>query len=534
MPTPSITIELDLDSDSATFSKYVLTDTTDWVGLGFTLADMQGIFIVTDPMGIYYTGSFSSPDTDGSVPDMVFNTLALRQNSLNGYLLGSYSITYQAKDTSTGDIYEVTEAFEVAPPSGVIDSDGIIQTGVVTHTVNPFTLVLTITDDTNHGSYTTRSRTMYLDPPQFTGLPQVTSAGPTLTYTFSWVNTAYSLLVDTLLTYVDGAVTLSVRMQYLEAITVQIPQNLAALYDCFVRFHQYWAAQASAHGGALNLSPALRDDYFYVIGCMLAIEDAMKVQNYTVMEAQITEASATMSKYVNCDCACDDTDAPVLANPYAGGATSYTFAATYPVVVTVVGSTVTYSINAAYLAALVTITDALQSSDGSITVSSSTTGSTKTWNLVTRNHMGFTAVISYVSGNDLSCTISNEYRSGTRYVDVTGAWKSGNNVQLEGYGTFASAAELEAAPAVFYIKDFLTTSGGTPTDKLDIDIIQLLNSGAAADDYTQASLYRIEPFGKTTDKFRFRLVDAVTGLDVTVSQFISTIASMTITVKINQ
>lgn len=534
MPTPSITIKADLDSASATFGKYVLTDTTDWVAEGYVLANITGYFVVTDPLGLYRTGSFGTPDTDGSIPDMVFNTLALRQNSDLGYLLGDYNVTYYAEDSASSDVFSVSVDFTIEAQGDVLGTDGVIGTGVVEHTINPFTLVLTITDETDWGDPTTDSRTMYLDPPEFTGLPQVTNAGPTLTYTFSYVNVAYSLEVDSLLTYVSGAFTLAVRAIYLEAITVQVPQSVAALYKCFNRFYAYVVAQAVPYGGIQNIKGSIRDDFFFVIATIMDMEMSAKISNFTQMETDIALAQATMVKYVPCDCACDTTQ-PTLADPYAGsGATSYTFAATYPVTVSVVGTTVTYALDAAFLASITgLLTDVIQSTDTSVVVTSSVTGTTKTWNLAQKNSMGLTALLEYTAGNNISVTISNEYRQGTRYVDVTGAWKTNNNIQVEGY-PFASVAALEAAPAVFFIKDFLTTPGTTPTDKIDLDSVQILNAGASATDYTQSKKFVLSMIGLTTDKIRFQLFDAISGLPVSMYRFVNEIASMTITLKINQ
>lgn len=535
MPTPTITINLDLDSDSATFEKYVLEDTTDWVAEGYVLANITGYFVVTDPLGLYRTGSFASPDTDGSTPDMVYDDLELRQNSDLGYLLGTYSISYFAKDSASGDVFSTTVEFVVDPPTDVIDSDGIIQDGIVTHTINPFTLVLAISDDTDHGDYTSLTRVMYLDPPEFTGLAQVTSAGPTLTYTFSWVNTAYSLLVDSLVVYTDDDYTLTVRMKYLEAIVVRVPQNMAALYQCFIRFTEYFNAQASLYGGIYNLKGNLRDDYFYCIGLFTELEASVKISDFTTTEAVFTAIEALMNKYVPCDCSCDDTDKPVLANPYVNGeAQTYTFAATYPVVVSVVGSTVTYSLDAAFVAQVAAIAaSVVDSPDSSVSVSSATVSGVTTYSLSVKNSFAFKALIEYSAGFNMSVTLSNSNRQGTRYVDPTGAWASGNNVQVVGY-PFASLAALKAAPAVFYIRNFLTTSGTTPADKLYLSELQILNTGAAEDDYTQNSGLRMEIFGQDTDMFKFRLVDATDGEQISMDRFIAEQQSIFITCKINQ
>ncbi len=533
MATPTITIEIDLDYDSATFEKYVLTDTTNWVAEGYILANITGFFVITDPLGAYYTGSFGSPDTDGS-SSMVFDTLGIRQNSELGILLGTYTVEYFAKDSVSGDEFSTSSTFEVDPPLEVIDADGVVQQGIVTHTINPFTLILSITDNTDHGDYASRTRVMYLDPPQFTGLPQVTGSGPTLTYNFSWVNTAYSLWVDTLLAYTEGDYTLTVRMKYLEAIVVQVPQNMATLYQCFIRFTEYFNAQASIYGGIANIKGNLRDDYFYTVALFVELEAAVKISDFTTSESVFTLVESTMNKYVACDCGCGDTTKPVLANPYAGGAESYTFAATYPVIVAVVGSTVTYSLAPAFVAAVSAIAaSVVNSTDGSVTVSSLTSGGVTTYTLSVKQSFAFNALLTYSSGSNISVTISNANRQGTRYVDPSAGWTAGNNLQVVGY-PFGSAAALNAAEAVFYIEDFLTTAGTTPPDKLDLSEIMILNVGESETDFTQQAKVRLEIHGKGTDKIYFRLVDALDGQPISMDRFIAEHNNLTITCKINQ
>ncbi len=67
----SFTVKFDLDSESATFQKFVLTNTTTYVDA--TLA--KGYWKVEGPMGVVYLGTIGSPDFDGSDPDWVLDTV---------------------------------------------------------------------------------------------------------------------------------------------------------------------------------------------------------------------------------------------------------------------------------------------------------------------------------------------------------------------------------------------------------------------------------------------------------------------------
>jgi hypothetical protein len=49
--TASITVVFDVDCESATFGKFIITDTSDYVGEGIALADVAGTVTVTYPDG---------------------------------------------------------------------------------------------------------------------------------------------------------------------------------------------------------------------------------------------------------------------------------------------------------------------------------------------------------------------------------------------------------------------------------------------------------------------------------------------------
>ena len=93
---------------------------------------------------------------------------------------------------------------------------------------------------------------------------------------------------------------------------------------------------------------------------------------------------------------------------------------------------------------------------------------------------------------------------------------------------------MNAAEAVFYIEDFLTTAGTTPPDKLDLSEIMILNVGESETDFTQQAKVRLEIHGKGTDKIYFRLVDALDGQPISMDRFIAEHNNLTITCKINQ
>jgi len=183
--------------------------------------------------------------------------------------------------------------------------------------------------------------------------------------------------------------------------------------------------------------------------------------------------------------------------------------------------------------------DALASNDSSVQLSSSVAGTIKTWNITVKNSCGFNFSASYSAGNDLSIVISGRTRQGTRYVDVenasvflaTGATP---NVQLNGF-PHASIAALNSELAVFKIQNFLAAPTGSDfTDKLDVDVTELIYAGAAEGDFTQPLKYVARVVSKLPNTFYIQLFNAVDGLPINMATFIINISSITFTIKINQ
>ena len=80
---PSFTIIFDVDKNSATYGKWLFTDTTNYSALGWNANDVIGWFNISYPNGNGYIGSQSSPDITGGGTN---NSISIPQDA-NGVWL---------------------------------------------------------------------------------------------------------------------------------------------------------------------------------------------------------------------------------------------------------------------------------------------------------------------------------------------------------------------------------------------------------------------------------------------------------------
>ena len=126
-----------------TSPKFVFTDVTDYSAQSVAIADITGVIEVTAPSGIVYTGG--SPDITGSV-SRINSTTILIPLANGSPEVGNYSFKYTATrvSTSVSVSYTVGYNFQYVSP-----------TGILTPTVDCLSPNLTSTDGTNYLSGST-------------------------------------------------------------------------------------------------------------------------------------------------------------------------------------------------------------------------------------------------------------------------------------------------------------------------------------------------------------------------------------------
>lgn len=539
--TPNFTINFNFDSESADFGKIVLTDSNPYAAAGYDPAVVKGIFKLTNPAGIvFYQGdlTYGSPDTNGGgTPDWVHKQ-AIPMISATGYMLGTYVIEYSIKIAGTPDeYYSTTVTYTLAPPSTVIDPEtGEIQDGALGYETKCFCRQIVLTDNTDYGVTTTKTRLITLHPPTLAEASDVTTSNVSLTYVFSVNYASYEYHLNTLVTYVSGSVTVTVRITAHQYQIVRCNKLSALLMDCYSRYAQAFFDELSDNGGKINLS--WFSDLLQLNTYLLKYTADLQIGNWSAVDATYDLMTEIIAKRITCPCSCDDQTEATLIDPYCGpvgDAGSYTFLSDGIITVTQVGSTVTYGFSAAYTTKIDSLLiDALQSTDASVTITSATVGSTKTWSLSVKNSIAFNVTISSVlASNDLTISSSDLVRQGNRYA--SGFPVSNTDIQIIGY-PHASTAALDAEKAVLYIKNFLTTAPGGGVDvpdKVDIEIRSLLLSGGSETDYYAPIPYRLAFHHSDNTGCYFQFLNTY-GFGISVGELRSVIQTLMLTVKINQ
>lgn len=537
----TITIKFDLDKNSGTFKKFVCTDTTDWVAEGEVLANITGYFKITGPMGAVYTGSFATPDTDGSAPDMVLNTVSIPQiNAVPEFLFGTYVFEYFSSNdggTTVLQTTSITYVFE-SPSEHVLTEDGAIASGSMEHEIDCFRTTITVTDETDYGAYSTLSRTMTMHYPAIAGEADVTSTGPVLSASFNVLNAAYELTVDSLVTYVTGSVTLSVRVLNQQYPIVKCSKLSAQLLRCYINYVNWFNGEVCSRGGHQFIRVEIIAEFLQVGGWIAAYNAALQIGDWTEVEELHDKIEDVINKRILCDCGCD-TDKPTIIIPYSeiAAATSYIFAAGPGLAVSTSGTSpviVTYKIADSFYAFLSALySDIVDSPDGSVSVSSAVVGTVKTWSLTVKNSLAFNIKIAYTAGNDPTLTVSDFVRQGTRYVaaiTTTGATPSAQIINFP----HGSLPALNGELAVFRFRSFLTTPTGSELpDKLDVDTTMVLQAGYSEGDYSAANSYYAKVVRKGTDEFFVQVFDQ-DHLPINMATFIAEITELHLTIKINQ
>lgn len=360
----TFTVDFCLDVESATFGKFILTDTSTaaYAAEGISLDDIQGVWTIIYPNGTTRLGDFGSPDISGGAT--VFNTLAIPKDANNAFLEGTYTFSYSVlvfAPSPPGAFFNLSNTYDFCPfvtPVSTIDPvKGALA--AITVEVDCFCLKITATDGTDYGNPTTTARVISIFPPPSLGLATATGSAASLVYAFSYTG-GYEINVNTLLTYVSTIFTTTVRVDSSVYKNVLCDRDLCGIITCFNTYYNDTLAKAAEFAGFKNLTTQEQDKWFQVNGAMVSFDSNLKCGNW----AEADTAYNTLKILLDCNCACTEDDAPKLVNPYCTGTGSNNsisiVAAGTGIEVTsaVVGATTTYTVAvaAATLASIVTNT----------------------------------------------------------------------------------------------------------------------------------------------------------------------------------
>lgn len=362
--TASITVVFDVDCESATFGKFVITDTSDYAGEGIALADVTGTVTVTYPDGDSTIAAIN-PSTS-----LVNNTIAIPQDANGDYMQGIYTFAYSI--VVTGSVqpgtYTTSSNYDYCPTLAFPASGCYLPQ--IAFISDCFCLRITATDETDYGTPTTITRDIILYPPPSLGLPSVSTSAASLVYPFSYTG-GYEVAVDTLVTYVDGIVTVSGRVKGSCYEEVKCDVNLCSLYNCMKKMFASLERKAGLLGGKNNLPLELQDKWDTLIELDMLFDHALKCGQYADAQTYYDRIEAL----VDCDCGCQEGAGPQLVNPYCGGGagsgttTVVTGTGNITVSSVTVGTTITYTVamTSGFVAQITAIQNSITALQASIT-----------------------------------------------------------------------------------------------------------------------------------------------------------------------
>jgi hypothetical protein len=300
----SFTIIFDVDKNSATYGKWLFTDTTDYTALGWNPLDVDGWLDISYPNGNGYAGSQSNPDFSGN-PPRVKNTISIPQDANGQWLQGTYSFTLNLFNSALTQTINTTISYKYCPPFKF----GLGDEGTISTQTDCFQYRLGITDKTHYGTPTTKTELITLYPPQPLidngDASVVTSNSSSLLYVFGYTGT-YVATVDTLLTYLttftNGSVTVTGRVTADKEISVQCSLNICSLIACYNDKLRKLTHQVSKSGYLESVDNALKTDMLMASFYLLAYKENAACGNYD----RATDDYNKLAKVLNCDCNCGD------------------------------------------------------------------------------------------------------------------------------------------------------------------------------------------------------------------------------------
>lgn len=408
---PTFTIVFDTDVQSGTYGKWVITDTTDYNGLGIAPANVSGAITLSYPDG---TGRIGVSGDILPAVSTTNNSLNIPLDSDGAFMEGTYTVTYQIVVTGnvTPGTYTSSITFEYCK---TLPSKPTLDTAV-----DCLCAELTVTDQTDLGNYTTVTRSYTVTPPPNLGLSTQAFTSKQFTYNLQYTGT-HSIYVNVATTYTPAtSVTVKERLVYANyEVDVTCDIDLCGLRSCISKFTKNVVSQSNKKGGWDALPLELKEQSILINLYAENFELAVQCSN----RDDITYYYNKIKDTLGCDCGCDSTtdNGNVRLTPICGSSSS--------------GNTVS-----------------VVSSDNSIDVTTSTVGTTTTFDLGIAQ--SYITLISTNQSNISSLQTQVNNLPTQQYYKLT------DDTYIGDVGNSASPAEED-------LYDFTLTAAGNANDTLE-------------------------------------------------------------------
>lgn len=298
--------KFDLDAEV-----FELEDISPYGAESIALADVDGIFTITDPNGvvIYTNTNFGTPDIDADV-SLIFGTVSIPKDTEGNFILGIYTFKYsiQVGGATQPGVYTKTEEFDFCKLLPTVD---------ITQVADCFCSKLTSTDITDYSNadatVEAAVRLHTIIPPAGSGLSNTVAALAAKTVTPITTKT-WSTTISTVVTWtfvddiVEGTVTGA------KEITVNCDVKLCDVYCCINSLNNQYKA-------ALQVNAIKAEDLFIRLN---RINQLITLFDQAVKCGKLdTDGNGILTDILvvgDCtdECTCSDGTTPVQIVPLCG------------------------------------------------------------------------------------------------------------------------------------------------------------------------------------------------------------------------
>lgn len=441
-----------------TNKNFKITDDTDYAAEGIALSDVIGALVITNPLGsVIHSTVLPLFDIDLDVSTFI-DTILLPLVTSGDVMAGNYTINYTIRVAGAVQPGDYTKTFNYNFSYTQVSPN-------ITVTVDLINSTLTSVDNTPYQTeLTSNTLTHTIFPPNGlddTDFPdQVVS---TVTNVYSGITTkTWTAKISNIVefTYSDGLIiddTIigDTEKDIIDDVNIcNLQCNMRALVD------RYTDALVSNPVNAENiyneqLAPALTFAFMYTSN--------IKCGNFEKAEEYYQQVLKFTGSQLDCQCADDETPTLILASGGGGGTNTYVVDAcgannALTVSSNTIGDTTTFTIcfNQALFDKLTALTDAvITSSDGSVTVGSSTVNFTTTWNItVPAQNQEFQGIIE-IDLSDKTVVPAISFKSG--YSFLRGTLLQAASLAFQNVG---SLAVFQANTAVIEVSGYKALVGG--------------------------------------------------------------------------
>lgn len=351
-------ILIDLDSNSVDNGNIVTSFENTTIGAGVT----ENIYYqVTSPSkAVIKSFDFGTPDGILTLaqPSANMPLVPLPVVANGNYEEGTYKVEFKVEDAAFPGTY-IDVFLDFILDVKKQGDDNCIKKGLIGFDIDCFCLKMTVTDQTDYSDVTLVSRELTIVPPTIPNQPapvNIQTTDPSITFSFEYSGVTYNANlysvyehfftpINTSTTGTFPDVTIRESLDFTQAQKVVCDLNLCKLLKCIDDFFIATKKEAAKLGGLKFLPVQKWEDWQCIENLLIRYQAAAACNNVT----QLEKIFAELQEVTGCDCGCGGTSSSdeivKLVAACSGGSGVDTVNGNAPIIVNVVGSTATISLD---------------------------------------------------------------------------------------------------------------------------------------------------------------------------------------------